>query len=98
MLTNLLRERLGPYRRVIAVMIVLQTVQTIATLTLPTLNADIIDNGVLKHNQHYILTTGGVMLAFSFVQVVFASAAVYLGAKVSQIPRLAESAELRSVI
>jgi ATP-binding cassette subfamily B protein len=64
-------------------MIVLQTVQTIATLTLPTLNADIIDNGVLKHNQHYILTTGGVMLAFSFVQVVFASAAVYLGAKVA---------------
>jgi ATP-binding cassette subfamily B protein len=83
MLTTLLRERLGPYRRVIVAMLVLQTVQTIATLTLPTLNADIIDNGVLKHNQHYILTTGAVMLGFSLVQVVFASAAVYLGAKVA---------------
>ena len=83
MLTSLLRQRLGPYRRLIAAMIVLQTVQTIATLTLPTLNADIIDNGVLKHNQHYILMTGGVMLAFSLVQVVFASAAVYLGARVA---------------
>ena len=83
MLTTLLRERLGPYRRVIAFMVVLQTIQTIATLTLPTLNADIIDNGILKHNQHYIWTTGGLMLVFSLVQVVFASGGVYLGAKVA---------------
>jgi ATP-binding cassette subfamily B protein len=83
MLGKLLRERLGPYKRILLGVLVLQAIQTGATLTLPTLNARIIDNGILKHNQHYIWTTGGVMLAFSAVQVTFAIAAVYLGAKVS---------------
>src|SRR5580700_8670255 len=64
-------------------MFVLQTVQTVATLTLPTLNARIIDNGILKHNEGYIRSTGAVMLGFSLVQVAFAVAAVYLGAKVA---------------
>ncbi|HMC38816.1 MAG TPA: ABC transporter transmembrane domain-containing protein, partial [Acidimicrobiales bacterium] len=83
MLTRLLRDRLRPYRRTLLWVAALQTVQTAATLTLPTLNARIIDQGILKHNEHYIVTTGGVMLAFSAVQVTFAVAAVYLGAKVS---------------
>jgi ATP-binding cassette subfamily B protein len=83
MLSRLLRERLGPYRRILAVMVVFQAVQTAATLTLPTLNARIIDNGILKHNQSYIRSTGMVMLGFSLVQVIFAAAAVYLGAKVA---------------
>ena len=80
---RLLRQRLGPYRRIAAVMVVLQAVQTVATLTLPTLNADIIDNGILKHDERYILTTGAVMIGFSLVQVCFAAAAVYLGARVA---------------
>jgi ATP-binding cassette, subfamily B, multidrug efflux pump len=82
-LIRLLRERLGPYRRIIAWMVLLQAVQTTATLTLPTLNADIIDNGILKHDQHYIFVVGAIMLGFSVVQVCFAVAAVYLGAKVA---------------
>jgi ATP-binding cassette subfamily B multidrug efflux pump len=82
-LIALLRERLRPHRRTLAVMVVLQTVQTVATLTLPTLNARIIDNGILRHNEHYIRTTGAVMVGFSVVQVTFAVAAVYLGAKVA---------------
>ena len=78
---RLLRERLGPYRRILLWVMLLQTVQTVATLTLPTLNARIIDKGILRHNQGYILSTGGVMLGFSLIQVTFAIAAVYLGAK-----------------
>ncbi len=83
MLTKLLRERLGPYKRILLGVLVFQAIQTAATLTLPTLNARIIDNGILKHDQPYILKTGAVMLAFSAVQVTFAIAAIYLGAKVS---------------
>jgi ATP-binding cassette subfamily B protein len=83
MLKRLLRERLGPYKRLIGIMVILQIVATFASLTLPTLNARIIDNGILKHNQGYILSTGAEMLAFSLVQVVFSVAAFYLGAKVA---------------
>ena len=83
MLKRLLRERLGPYKRLIGIMVILQIVATFASLTLPTLNARIIDNGILKHNQGYILSTGAEMLTFSLVQVVFSIAAFYLGAKVA---------------
>ncbi|HEY6494330.1 MAG TPA: ABC transporter ATP-binding protein, partial [Trebonia sp.] len=50
---------------------------------LPTLNADIIDHGVILHNTHYILTTGGVMLAITLAQIVCAIGAIYFGARVA---------------
>ena len=59
----------------------LQAIQTAAALTLPTLNADIIDNGVLQGDNGYIWRTGGVMLGFSFVQILFVIAAVWFGAQ-----------------
>ncbi|HET9077975.1 MAG TPA: ABC transporter ATP-binding protein [Acidimicrobiales bacterium] len=83
MLIRLLRVRLAPYRRPIAAMVVLQALQTVATLTLPTLNARIIDDGILRHDQGYIRSTGAVMVGFSIAQVCFAAAAVYLGARVA---------------
>ena len=83
MLIALLRARLGPYRRILAVMVVLQAAQTTASLVLPTLNARIIDDGILRHNEGYIRSTGALMVAFSLAQIVFAVAAVYLGAKVA---------------
>ncbi|MDA8046733.1 MAG: ABC transporter ATP-binding protein [Actinomycetota bacterium] len=83
MLMSLLRARLRPYRRVLAVMVVLQAAQTICSLILPTLNARIIDRGILLHNQGYIRSTGGEMVGFSLAQIVLAIAAVYLGAKVA---------------
>ncbi|EST22612.1 hypothetical protein [Streptomyces niveus] len=46
MLIRLLGVQLRPYRRLIALAVLLQLVQTLATLQLPTVNADIIDNGV----------------------------------------------------
>jgi ATP-binding cassette subfamily B multidrug efflux pump len=61
--------------------VLLQLIQTIATLYLPTLNADIIDNGVVKGDTTYILQTGGIMLAVTVAQVVCAVGAVYFGAR-----------------
>ncbi len=81
MLIRLLRDHLRPYRRPVAAVILLQLVQTLATLYLPTLNADIIDNGVLKGDTGYIIHTGGVMLVVALVQIICAIGAVYLGAQ-----------------
>ncbi|HWE56072.1 MAG TPA: ABC transporter ATP-binding protein, partial [Acidimicrobiales bacterium] len=50
---------------------------------LPTLNAHIIDRGILLHDEGYIRSTGAIMLALSFGQITFASVAVYLGARVA---------------
>lgn len=81
MLVRLLRAYLRPYSRPIALVVLLQLVQTLATLYLPTLNADIIDKGVVKGDTGYILGTGGVMLAVTLVQIVCAVGAVYFGAR-----------------
>jgi len=80
-LIRLLRAHLGPYTRPIAYLVVLQLIQTIATLYLPTLNADIIDNGVVKGDTSYILQTGGIMLAVTVAQVLCAIGAVFFGAR-----------------
>ncbi|HEY5018665.1 MAG TPA: ABC transporter ATP-binding protein, partial [Streptosporangiaceae bacterium] len=81
MLIRLLRAYLRPYRRPITAVVVLQLVQSLATLYLPTLNADIIDNGVITGNTHYILRTGAIMLAVTVVQIICAVGAVYFGAR-----------------
>jgi ATP-binding cassette subfamily B protein len=65
----------------LTLVLVLQAIQTAAALTLPTLNADIIDNGVLQGDNGYIWRTGAVMLGFSFVQILFVIAAVWFGAQ-----------------
>ncbi|MBO8190937.1 ABC transporter ATP-binding protein [Streptomyces oryzae] len=81
MLIRLLSARLRHYRRPIALLVLLQLIQTSATLYLPTLNADIIDNGVVRGDTGYILRYGSLMLAVSVVQVVCNIGAVYLGAR-----------------
>ncbi len=83
MLRRLLRSHLGPYRNALILIVVLQTVQTSAALTLPTINARIIDKGVLPGNTGYIYTWGAIMLVFTLVQILFAIAAVYHGGKVA---------------
>jgi ATP-binding cassette subfamily B protein len=80
-LARLLRDRLRPYRREIGVVVLLQLVQTLATLYLPTLNADIIDHGVITGDTGYIMRTGGVMLAITLVQISCSAGAVYFGAR-----------------
>ncbi|GAA0733189.1 ABC transporter ATP-binding protein [Dactylosporangium roseum] len=81
MLIRLLKTYLHPYRRPITLVVLLQLVQTLATLYLPTLNADIIDNGVVKGDTGYILRIGGWMLAVTLVQILCSAAAVYFGAR-----------------
>lgn len=83
MLWRMLTTRLAPRRVTIAVIVVLQLVSTIATLYLPNLNADIIDNGVAKGDTGFILRTGAVMLAISVVQIAASVYAVFLAARTS---------------
>jgi ATP-binding cassette subfamily B protein len=65
----------------IAIVVVLQLVQTVATLYLPTLNADLIDNGLVKSDTGYIIRIGALMIAITLVQVICAIVAVYFGAR-----------------
>src|SRR5258706_14433784 len=81
MLVRLLRLHLRPYKTPITLVVVLQFVQTMATLYLPTLNADIIDNGVVKGDTGYIMRLGGVMLTVTMLQIACAGAAVFFGAR-----------------
>jgi ATP-binding cassette subfamily B multidrug efflux pump len=83
MLVRLLKTYLANYRRPLLAVLGLQSVQAIATLYLPTLNAKIIDKGVLTGDNAYIYRTGTLMLAITFVQVVCATVAVYFGSKVA---------------
>jgi ATP-binding cassette subfamily B protein len=80
-LRQLLRTHLAPYKHVLWIVVVLQAIQTSATLALPTLNADLINKGVLVGDNGYIWRTGVVMIGFSLVQIVFAAAAVWFGAR-----------------
>jgi len=81
MLLSLLRTHLRPYTRPMLLVVLLQLIGTIASLYLPSLNADIIDKGIAKGDTGYILTTGGWMLTVTLLQVVCSIAAVYFGAR-----------------
>jgi len=82
-LWSLLVRYLRPYWQLILGVIVFQLAQSIASLFLPTLNADIIDNGVATGDTGYILRVGGIMLLITFAQIICAIVAVYFGAKVA---------------
>ena len=83
MLTGLLRTYLRPYAGQVVVVVALLVTQTIGNLYLPNLNADIINNGVVKGNLHYILMTGAVMLAITLVLGVVAIVAVYFASRIA---------------
>ena len=83
MLVTLARKYLGPYRWAVVAVLVLQLVQTLGALYLPSLNADIIDDGVVVGDIGHIWTTGGWMLVVSLGQVVASVVAVYFGAQVA---------------
>ncbi|MET8114669.1 ABC transporter ATP-binding protein [Streptomyces prasinus] len=81
MLIRLLRTHLRPYKRPIVLLVLLQFLQTCATLYLPTLNAGIIDDGVVEGDTGYILSYGALMIGISLAQVVCNVGAVYYGAR-----------------
>ncbi len=81
MLRRLLITYLRPHRSWLIGVLVLQAVQAGASLALPTLNADIIDKGILRGDTDHIWSIGTLMLAITAAQVVFAIGAVYCGAR-----------------
>jgi ATP-binding cassette, subfamily B, multidrug efflux pump len=81
MLINLLRTYLRPYSSMLIILVGLQLVATMASLYLPSLNADIIDKGVATGNTGYIVSIGGWMLVVTLVQIACSIAAVYFGAR-----------------
>jgi len=81
MLLALVRRYVRPYRRLVAAVMVLQTVSTLASLYLPTVNAAIIDDGVAKGDTGLISRLGLVMLAVTALQGGCAIGAVYFGSR-----------------
>jgi ATP-binding cassette subfamily B multidrug efflux pump len=79
----LLRTGLRPYWRQLVLVMLLLLVQAIASLYLPSLNADIINNGVVPGDNGYILRTGGFMLVVTILLAICAVVAVYFGARVA---------------
>jgi ATP-binding cassette subfamily B protein len=83
MLGRLLVRYLSPAWPLIVGVVVFQLAQSIASLWLPTLQADIINTGVLKGDIPYIWRTGGMMLMVSFGQIICAIVAVYFGSRLA---------------
>ena len=83
MLYRLVRTYLTPYAAMLGVLLVLQLIATLASLYLPSLNGRIIDEGVAVGDTSFILKTGLVMLAVSFVQIVATIGATRIGAQSS---------------
>jgi ATP-binding cassette subfamily B protein len=80
-LLRLLRDYLRRYRAWLTAVVVLQLAGTIASLYLPSLNADIIDKGIALGDTGFIVRTGAWMLLISVVQITATVAAVYYGAR-----------------
>ena len=83
MLWTLIRRHLRPYLPHVAAVAVLQLATVLATLYLPSLNADIIDNGVATGDTDHIWRVGGIMLVVAMIQVITAIVSVWFGARVA---------------
>ena len=94
MLIRLLRAYLRPYAGALMAVVALQLVGTMASLYLPSLNADIIDKGVARGDTGFILGTGTWMLVVTLAQIACSIAAVYYGARTA----MAFGRDLRSAI
>jgi ATP-binding cassette subfamily B protein len=81
MLVQLLRRHLSPYKGALALIVLFQLISTIAALTLPSMNGQIIDQGVAKGDTGFIMRTGGIMLAVTLVQIIASVAGTYLAAR-----------------
>ncbi|MDO7881527.1 ABC transporter ATP-binding protein [Salinibacterium soli] len=94
MLLPLIGRFIRPHWPLIAAVIVFQLAQSIASLYLPALNADIIDNGIATGDTGYILQVGVLMLGITLVQIAAAITAVYFGAKAA----MAVGRDLRTAV
>jgi ATP-binding cassette subfamily B multidrug efflux pump len=82
-LFGLMLRLLGEHRKAVWAIIALQVVQTAGNLLLPTLNASIIDDGILANQPGVILGLGGWMMVITALQAAAALGAGYLGADVA---------------
>lgn len=94
MLLRLLGRFTRPYGRAVAVIVALQFVASIMNLLLPSINADIIDLGIVRGDTEYIVRQGGWMLLVSLLQVLATVAAVFLAARTA----MAVGRDLRSAV
>ena len=83
MLIGLIRQSVRPYHRRVAIIVVLQAAATVASLQLPRLNAELIDNGVATGDTGYIVAAGARMLLFTVAQIAASIAATYFSAGVA---------------
>ncbi|MFF1634332.1 ABC transporter ATP-binding protein [Leifsonia sp. NPDC058248] len=83
MLLPLLGRFLRPHWPLLVGVVAFQLAQSLLSLWLPTLNADITDNGIAKGDTEYIVMVGLAMLGVTLLQVACAITAVYFGAKVA---------------
>lgn len=81
MLSAILRRHLARHRGPLVLVLIFQTVQVLANLYLPTLNADVIDRGIAQGDTGYVVRTGGSMLAITVVQILANLVAIYYGAR-----------------
>ncbi|MFA9424066.1 MAG: ABC transporter ATP-binding protein [Sedimentibacter sp.] len=78
-----LLKKLKPLSPVVAIVLILVLLQSMCELFIPSLMADIVDNGIIKGNTGYVINTGGKMLAFTLGIVLFSILSNYLSAYVS---------------
>ncbi len=83
MLTQILKKYCAPYKGQVALILLMLLVQAFASLYLPNLNADLINNGVAKGNVGYIWHIGEIMLASSALVMGASIWLAFLAAKVS---------------
>jgi len=94
LLTQILKRYLRPYKRQVYLIILMLLIQAIASLYLPNLNADLINNGVAKGNVGYIWHIGEIMLASSALVMGASVLLAFLAARVA----MAFGRDLRSAV
>jgi len=82
-LLRILATYLRPYAGPVALVVSLLLIQSIANLYLPNLNADIINNGVIKGDVGYIWRIGAIMLALAVGVGILAIVAVWFASRSS---------------
>ena len=82
-LLQLIKRYAGPYWGLIVLVVLFQFAQSVLSLLLPTINGDILNDGVLVGNTEVIWRLGGWMLLISLLQIAANTLAILCGAIVA---------------
>ncbi|MGC5629747.1 ABC transporter ATP-binding protein [Georgenia sp. Z1344] len=83
MLLRLLRFYLRPHARTLGAILLLQLVSTLAAMMLPSLTADVINDGLLAADSDAVIRIGLVMLGISAIQMVAQISTAFLAARMA---------------